>query len=115
MSIKKCPSCDEELQDSAAFCRNCGAEMAAVAAAPVVAKTSGKAVASLILGFFAFMFPVAVVAIILGHMSRAEIHHSGGRLKGRGIGLAGLIMGYVGLAIFLPLTMIYAYSSSTPM
>src|SRR5438309_5670327 len=83
MSIRKCPSCAEELQDGAAFCRNCGADVAAVAPAPVVAKTSGKAVASLILGFFAFMFPVAVLAIILGHMSRAEIHRRDGKLNGR--------------------------------
>lgn len=78
-----------------------------VAPVPVVAETSRRAVASLILGFFAWIFPAAIVAVILGHISRGEIHRSGGKLKGRGMALAGLIMGYAGVAL-LPLLIIAA-------
>jgi type IV pilus assembly protein PilA len=65
-------------------------------------ETDGKAVGSLILGILAllpFLWVVAgIPAIILGHLSRAGINKSMGRLKGAGMALAGLIMGYISLA-----------------
>jgi hypothetical protein len=48
-----------------------------------------------------------IPAIILGHISRSEIRKSEGRLKGEGLALAGLIMGYISLAI-IPLILIIA-------
>ena len=61
----------------------------------------GKAVASLVLGITSIVFCLTVVtgipAIILGHMSRASIRQSMGRLKGDGLALAGLILGYISL------------------
>src|SRR6266700_3216538 len=100
--MKKCPHCAEEHQDQDAFCCKCGANVASVTSVPVVAETDGKARASLILGFFAWIIPAAIGAVILGHISRSEIQRSGGKLKGGGMALAGLIMGYGGLAM-LPL------------
>ena len=82
------------------------------AAYPVVAplpppQTSGKAIASLILGFLSFLFPAAIVAVILGHVSRSEIKRSNGRLQGDGLALTGLIFGYMGVAI-IPVLIIAA-------
>jgi type IV pilus assembly protein PilA len=70
-----------------------------------VPQTSGKAIAALILGaanalFLFFFFPLAILAIVFGHISRAEIRKSAGRLKGSGMALAGLILGYASLSIF---------------
>jgi hypothetical protein len=65
----------------------------------VVPATSGKAIASLVLGLFSWLFPAAILAIIFGHISRGEIRRSNGRLKGAGMALAGLIMGYCAIAI----------------
>jgi hypothetical protein len=48
-----------------------------------------------------------IVAIILGHISRSEIRKSAGRLKGDGIALAGLILGYMGV-VAIPLILIIA-------
>jgi hypothetical protein len=42
-----------------------------------------------------------VPAVILGHLSKSEIRKSQGRLQGDGIALAGLITGYVGIALGL--------------
>ncbi len=70
-------------------------------------ESSGKAVASLICGFFAWIFPAAVAAIILGHVSLSEIGRSAGRLRGRGMAIAGLVMGYAGL-FFVPFILIIA-------
>jgi len=70
-------------------------------------ESSGKAIASLICGFFAWIFPAAVAAIILGHVSLSEIGRSAGRLRGRGMAIAGLVMGYAGL-FFIPFILIIA-------
>jgi len=113
-----CPKCGTEVQEGNQFCNRCGAQMfvpaspiAAAPAAPVEgARTSGKAVGSLITGIVGLMpllFPSAIAAIVLGHMSRSDIRKSNGGLKGSGMALTGLIMGYAGIA-FLPFILIIA-------
>lgn len=63
------------------------------------AKTSAGAVWSLILGIAAFVLclgPVTgIPAIICGHIAQSRIRKSGGALKGDGMAIAGLIMGYL--------------------
>jgi type IV pilus assembly protein PilA len=71
------------------------------------AQSSGKAIASLICGLFAWIFPAAVAAIILGHVSLSEIGRSAGRLKGRGVAITGLVLGYAGI-VFIPFILIIA-------
>jgi hypothetical protein len=63
-------------------------------------KTSWKGVTSLLLGFFFWAIPFAIASVVLGHLSLKDIRNSGGKLAGRGIAIAGLVLGYVGLAIF---------------
>jgi type II secretory pathway pseudopilin PulG len=68
---------------------------------PAEAKTDGKAVASLVLGVFSvtvFSVLAGIPAVILGHVSRSNIKKSMGRLRGEGLALAGLIMGYISFA-----------------
>jgi len=57
------------------------------------------AVASLILSFFSLFLPFGIAAIVLGHTSRKRILQSGGRVSGRGISFAGLILGYIQLPV----------------
>ena len=68
-------------------------------------QTDGGAIASLVLGISSFAlclsFFTGIPAIILGHISRSKIRRSGGRLKGDGMALAGLIMGYLSLPFIL--------------
>ena len=71
-----------------------------------VPETSGKAVGSLVCGIIN-IFPLSVVAIILGHISLSEIKKSAGRLQGRGLAIAGLVLGYLGVA-FIPFILIVA-------
>lgn len=73
----------------------------------VAPETSGKAIASLICGICFFIFPAAVAAIILGHLSISEINRSLGRLKGRGLATTGLVLGYGGV-LFIPFILIVA-------
>ncbi len=64
---------------------------------------SGLAVTSLILGILALPMTclAGIPAIICGHMGLSRIKRSGGALRGGGMALAGLIMGYVGTALSL--------------
>lgn len=111
--MKICPYCAKEIQDEATVCQFCNREIvAAPAVSPVsaplpVARTSGKAVASLILSFFSLFFIPGVIAVVLGHMAYSEIKKSAGQLKGQGVALAGLILGYLGIAA-IPFLLIIA-------
>jgi Domain of unknown function (DUF4190) len=59
------------------------------------------------LRYFLFPLPCSIVAVILGHLSLSDIRRSAGRLAGRGVAIAGLVFGYVGLW-FVPILLIAA-------
>jgi type IV pilus assembly protein PilA len=76
------------------------------------ARTDGKATGSMVLGILSLLLCFAgwlagIPAIILGHISRSKIRKSMGRLKGDGMALAGLIMGYISV-VGLPFMLIIA-------
>jgi type IV pilus assembly protein PilA len=115
-----CSKCGQQNPDATQFCTSCGQALGAQSLAPQAippgtvvpppltpSETSGKAIASLICGLLGFIFPAAVAAIILGHISRSEIRKSGGRLTGSGLALTGLIFGYLSVS-FIPFLIIAA-------
>ena len=61
----------------------------------------------MILGLCVFVagFLAGLPAVILGHMAKTEIRKSNGRLRGDGMALTGLILGYLSLAL-LPIMII---------
>ncbi len=121
--MKTCANCNAANLDDAQFCQMCGRSLAAAEGEPLAAsmlgqtrpqpsptspaapqppaafppETSGMAVGSLICGILFVFFPAAITAVVLGHISRSQIRRSAGRLKGEGMALAGLILGYVGI------------------
>ena len=71
-------------------------------------RTDGKAIWSLVCGILSitcFWILTGIPAIILGHLSRSSIRNSMGRLKGEGMALAGLILGYISV-VLLPVILI---------
>ena len=73
---------------------------------PVVTpkKDSGLAIASLVCGIAAWIIvPVvaAIAAVVTGHLAKKEIRESGNTLGGDGMALAGLLMGYIQLGLFV--------------
>jgi type IV pilus assembly protein PilA len=114
--MKTCPYCAEAIPEDAQFCQFCGTSLtgnaaplasAAATTAPGQGPTSGKAIVSLICGVFSFLLPSAIVAVIFGHLSLSEINRSAGRIRGKGMALAGLILGYLGISV-IPILIIAA-------
>src|SRR5580704_9997299 len=60
-------------------------------------------------GFLFFIFPAGVLAIVFGHVASSQIRKSNGRFKGAGIALAGLILGYAGIALVIVILLIAAF------
>ncbi len=112
--MKQCPNCKGNLADYVPVCPYCGV---ALAMSPVGAaqpiwngpqQSSGKATASMVCGILFFFWPfTAIAAVILGHIALSEIKKSAGRLAGHGMAMAGLILGYIGVA-FVPFILIIA-------
>src|SRR5215831_10587957 len=96
----QCPQCNSPLDVSSQICARCSGSSAADAAQPISPTVDSKAVLSLVLGVLAIV-PLSIFAgipaVIVGHLSRASVRRSQGRLKGSGLATAGLAMGYVSL------------------
>lgn len=106
-----CPNCAKEVAQGDLFCRSCGRSLAPPSARRPIGDTSsrepgelvrrsGEATASLILGLFSFIPFVGLLAVIFGHLARASIRRSGGRLLGDGMAAFGLALGYLSLGVW---------------
>ena len=108
-----CLQCGNAIAPGDRVCSRCGKEVSAAGTVPPVApfvgvpQTSGKAIGSLVCGLLFFMCPAAIVAIVLGHISLSEIRKSAGRLKGEGLAIGGMVLGYLGI-VAIPFILIIA-------
>ncbi|MGP0017674.1 MAG: DUF4190 domain-containing protein [Candidatus Sulfotelmatobacter sp.] len=102
-----CLGCGNGMAEGERFCGVCGRDALAAstgrAVDPAVAfglppETSGKAIFSLVSGVLFIILPFSLAAVIFGHLSLSEIRNSGGRLTGKGLAIAGLVLGYLGVA-----------------
>jgi hypothetical protein len=102
--LKQCPNCRGNLADFVDVCPYCGVAtpipqvMIAQSGWAAPPQTSNKALASLICGVLFFCGPAAIAAVILGHMALSDIKKGAGRIAGQGMAVAGLVMGYLGIA-----------------
>lgn len=67
-------------------------------APPYYQRTSGLAVASLVLGILWLGWTGSILAVIFGHIAHRDIRRSGGHVGGAGMATAGLVLGYIGVA-----------------
>jgi hypothetical protein len=76
---------------------------------PAKPQSSGKAIASLVLGivgilglcFWGLGIVAAILAVIFGFLARSEIKRSQGAVGGEGMAMAGLVTGFVGIGLFV--------------
>lgn len=61
-------------------------------------RTSGLAIASMVLGIVWIYWIGSILAIIFGHIALSQIRKDP-NLGGRGMAIAGVVLGYVGVAI----------------
>jgi hypothetical protein len=73
------------------------------AAYPVVvsARTNGLAIAALVLGIVWVYWIGSVLAVIFGHVALSQINKSNGTQQGRGMAIAGLVLGWIGVAVLI--------------
>jgi len=65
-------------------------------------ESNGKAITALVLGICGILVcPVllSIPALILGYQARGEIDRSGGRQSGRGMAVAGIVLGWIGVVL----------------
>jgi hypothetical protein len=79
---------------------------------PVVVSinNNGKAIASLVLGIFGIAScPIlgSIIALILGYQARREIAASSGWQTGDQLAKAGVILGWIGIAIYVVLFIVF--------
>lgn len=71
---------------------------------PAAARTNGFAIASLVLGILWVYWIGSILALIFGYVAKRDIDRSGGAQSGRGMAIAGIVLGWVGvgtLVLFL--------------
>ncbi len=69
---------------------------------PAPPRTSGLAIWSLVLGILSlvcFSIFAAIPGVICGHMALLRIKRSGDAIVGKGLAIAGLVTGYIGVAL----------------
>ena len=90
------------------------------AGAPMAAPTNGMAVASLVCacaGIIPFLFGIpAILGVIFGFVARGQIRRTNGVQGGGGLALAGIIVGFSLIALFIlgvALIVAFAHSNCT--
>jgi hypothetical protein len=68
---------------------------------PLATRTNGMAIGALIAGILFFTWIGAVLAVVLGHVARGQIRRAGGWQRGDGLAVAGLVLGYAGIAVLV--------------
>lgn len=70
---------------------------------PVIvrSKTNGLAVAALILGIVWIFWIGSVLALAFGYIAKRQIDNSNGEQAGRGLAIAGIVLGGIGVGVLL--------------
>ena len=109
---RACPHCDEPLPNTAGPAMHAAPVPAPDAVASQPSQACGLATWSMVLGIVGIpgsLLCIGVIAalgaVICGHLARAKIRAADGRLGGNGRAVTGLVLGYLGIFLFVVLLM----------
>lgn len=77
-----------------------------------VGRTSGLAIASMVLGILWVYWIGSILAVIFGHIALSQIRRDE-TVRGRGMAIAGVVLGYVGIGLFVLGIVVFATTRST--
>ncbi|MGH3666389.1 MAG: DUF4190 domain-containing protein, partial [Egibacteraceae bacterium] len=78
------------------------------------AQTNGMAIAALICGVATFACGITFLpALILGYIAKGQIDRSGGQQQGRGMAVAGIVIGWIGVAFVMLFAVLLAIGVAT--
>ncbi len=97
---RRCPACGVPVKPEARFCNSCGSEMGK-GTSPLQKKTSGFAIASLVLGILGFCTSgiASIPGLILGIVGLQRVKRSSGALTGGGMAIAGIVISAIALVL----------------
>jgi hypothetical protein len=78
---------------------------------PPPVRTNGFAIASLVLGILWLYWIGSIVALVLGYIALRQIRRSNGWQDGRGLAIAGVVLGWVGVAVLVVAVLLLAAAS----
>lgn len=78
----------------------------------VQGRTNGLAVASLVLGLLWLWWLGSVLALVFGYIGKNQIDRSGGHESGRGMAIAGIVLGWIGIATLTLILVLVAVGQS---
>jgi len=123
-----CPNCGAQNTEGSNYCQGCGKALIAATQSPppiiaypspstplrVEQRTSGMAVAALIMGIIGFFITLcSILAIIFGAIGMNETKKSP-EIGGHGMAVAGLVLGIISIVFWVFLVLFFIFLLSLP-
>jgi uncharacterized protein DUF4190 len=100
---KVCPACGAVTESSAGMPGFLPASEQLPGTTPAATtrpkSTNGLAIASMVLGIVWVYWIGSILALIFGYVAKGQIAASGGAQGGRGMAIAGIVLGWVGIGV----------------
>lgn len=102
VEFRACPFCGEQIPPNAIKCRHCASMLVPLPTEMSYSppRTSGLAVASLVLGIVWLCGIGSLLATVFGAVALKQIGDSRGSVTGKGMAIAGLVLGVLGLTLW---------------
>jgi hypothetical protein len=64
-------------------------------------RTNGFSIAALVLGILWLYWVGSILALVFGYIAKGQIDRSGGTQSGRGMAIAGIVLGWIGVGVLI--------------